>query len=115
MNNKRSENARIEVSVTTAGGILPVSGAEVSVSYNTIPGKCDTKKQIRLTDESGRTGVFELPVRRAVIGGRTVDFPRRAECEVSIKADGYVDYRARAVHLFPEVTVVSCFDLIPKR
>ena len=114
MNNKLFEKARIEISVTTAGGILPVSGAEVSVSYFTIPGKCDTKKQTRLTDEEGRAGIFELPVRRAFIGGKAVDFPRRAECDVEIKADGYVDYRARAVHLFPEVTVVSNFDLISK-
>ena len=114
MRNKHSEYAKIEISVTTAGGILPVGGAVVAVTYNTPPGMCDKGKQVKLTDEDGRAGTFELPVRRAVIGGKTVDFPRRAECDVEIKADGYVDYRARSVHLFPEVTVVSNFDLISK-
>ena len=114
MKNKNSEYARIEISVTTAGGILPVSGAVVAVTYNTLPWMCDSGSQIRLTDEDGRAGTFELPVRRAVIGGKTVDFPRRSECDVEIKADGFVDFRARAVHLFPDVTVVSNFDLISK-
>lgn len=114
MKNEHSEYAKIEISVTTAGGILPVGGATVAVIYNTVPGICDSGRQIRLTDKEGRAGTFELPVRRAIIGGKNVDFPRRAECDVEIKADGYVDYRARAVHLFPEVTVVSNFDLIAK-
>ena len=114
MKNKHPEYARIEISVTTAGGILPVRGAQVAVTYNTVPGMRDSGRQIRLTDQEGRAGTFALPVRRAVIGGKTVDFPRRAECDVEIKADGYVDYRARAIHLFPDVTVVSNFDLISK-
>ena len=114
MRSKHSEYAKIEISVTTAGGILPVGGAVVIVTYNTVPGMCDGGKQIRLTDKEGRAGTFELPVYRAVIGGKTVDFPRRAECDVEIKADGYVDYRARSIHLFPEVTVVGNFDLISK-
>ena len=114
MRSKRIEYARIEISVTTAGGILPVSGAVVSVTYNTFPGMCDARKQIRLTDCEGRAGVFEVPVCRAVIGNRQVDFPRRAECDVEICAEGYVTFRARSVHLFPSVTVVSSFDLIPQ-
>ena len=115
MSEKYNEKAKIEVSVVTAGGILPVEGARVSVAYKTIPGMHDGGIQTRLTDENGKAGVFELPVRRAVIGGKKVDFPRRAECDVEIVADGYVSYRARAIHLFPEVTVMCTFDLLSKK
>ena len=115
MSEKYNEKAKIEVSVVTAGGILPVSGANVVVTYKTLPGMHDGGIQTRVTDENGKAGIFELPVRRAVIGGKRVDFPRRAECDVEITAEGYVSYRARSVHLFPGVTVMCTFDLLPKK
>ena len=114
MRSKQIEYAKIEISVTTAGGILPVSGAVVAVIYDAFPWMCDYGKQIRLTDQEGKAGVFELPVCRAVIGDRQVDFPRRAECGVEIYAEGYVTFRVRGIHLFPSVTVKSSFDLLPK-
>ena len=106
------EFAMIKVTVTTASGILPIEGARVSVSYKAIPGSADSGKQSKITDGEGHTEVFKIPVKRARIGERLVDFPRRAECDVEICADGYVLRRARAVHLFPGITVSGCFDLI---
>ena len=106
------EYAMIKVSVTTASGIVPIEGATVTVSYDKIPGMKEAEKQIMITDAGGCTGTFKIPIKRAMIGGRRVDFPRRAECNVEVKADGYVTTRARSVHLFPEVTVMSSFDLI---
>lgn len=106
------EFAMIKITVTTASGILPVDGAIVSVSYKPIPGSADSGKQFKFTNGEGHTDVFKIPVKRACIGGRTIDFPRRAECDVEICADGYVTRRARAVHLFPGITVSGCFDLI---
>lgn len=108
-----SEYAMIEISVTTACGIVPIEGACVTVSYNTVPGINDNGQKIMITDKNGRTDVFKIPIKRAVVGGRQVDFPRRAECNVEIRADGYVTLRVRAVHLFPNITVVSSFDLMP--
>ena len=106
------ECAMIKITVTTAAGIIPIEGARVSVSYKSIPGSADSGKQSKITNREGQTGVFKIPVRRARIGGRIVDFPRRAECDVEICAEGYVIQRARAVHLFPDVVVSGCFDLI---
>ena len=111
---QNSEYAMIEVSVTTAGGIVPIKNAEVTVLYNALPGISDSGKQVQLTDACGRAKGFKLPVRRAVIGGVALDFPRRAQCDIEILAEGYVPFRARGVHLFPRITVISSFDLIPK-
>ena len=108
-----SEYAMIKVSVTTASGIVPIDKARVTVSYNTLPGAEDKGEQVMMTDRFGRTGIFKIPIKRAIIGGRRVDFPRRAECNVEIKAEGFITFRARAVHLFPDITVLSSFDLIP--
>lgn len=108
-----SEYAMIKISVTTTSGAVPIAGATVTVSYNTVPGMNAIEKQIMKTDKNGNTEIFKMPIKRAIIGDRRVDFPRRAECNVEIKAEGYVTTRARAVHLFPDVTVMSSFDLIP--
>ena len=108
-----SEYAMIKISVTTASGIVPIDGACVTVSYNTLPGLKDKGEQVMLTDKCGRTGIFKIPIKRAIIGGRRVDFPKRAECNVEIKADGFVTLRARSVHLFPDITVIGSFDLMP--
>ncbi len=113
MQTKALEYAMIKVSVTTAGGIVPVEDARVRLSYNTIPGMNDKGEQIMMTDSCGHTETFKIPVKRAVVGGRRVDFPRRAECNVEIVANGFVTLRVREVHLFPNITVVSSFDLIP--
>ena len=113
MNGKLLEYAMIKVSVTTAGGVLPVAGAMVTVSYKTFPGLCDCGKQTKHTDAKGESGVFRVPIKRATIGGRQVDFPRRAECDVEIRADGYVAFKARSIQLFPEITVMSSFNLLP--
>lgn len=113
MNSKKLEYAMIKISVTTAGGVVPIDGATVIVSYKTFPGLCDCGKQTKHTDASGEAGVFRVPIKRAIVGGRSVDFPRRAECDVEIHADGYVKLKARSVHLFPDITVVSSFDLLP--
>ena len=106
------ECAMIKITVTTASGIIPIEGARVSVSYKSIPGRVDAGNQSKLTDGDGHTGIFKIPVKRVQIGTRVVDFPRRAECDVEICAEGYVTQRARAVHLFPGITVSGCFDLI---
>ena len=108
-----SEYAMIKVSVTTASGIVPIEGACVKVSYKTVPDVGEKCEQFMLTNELGRTGIFKIPIKRAVIGGRMVDFPRRAECNVEIKAEGFVTLKARSVHLFPDITVISSFDLMP--
>lgn len=113
MNNKAIEYAMIKISVTTAGGIVPIDGATVIVSYKTFPGLCDCGKQTKHTDANGEAGVFRIPIKRALVGNRCVDFPRRAECDVEVRAEGYVIFKARSVQLFPEITVVSSFDLLP--
>ena len=113
MQTKSLEYAMIKVSVTTAGGIVPVENACVRLSYNTIPGMNDKGEQIMFTDKCGHTETFRVPVKRAVIGGRRVDFPRRSECNIEIIAKGFVTLCTRAVHLFPDITVVSSFDLMP--
>ena len=109
-----NEYAKIKISVTTTSGAVPIKGAMVTVFYHKVPGMNELEKQTLTTNEKGYTEIFNIPIKRAIIGGRQVDFPRRAECDVEIVADGYVTSRAKAIHLFPDVTVISSFDLLQK-
>ena len=100
MNNKAIEYAMIKISVTTAGGIVPIDGATVIVSYKTFPGLCDCGKQTKHTDANGEAGVFRIPIKRALVGNRCVDFPRRAECDVEVRAEGYAKLTKSTLHRY---------------
>ena len=105
----------IAPSVCTAAGIVPVEGAEVTVTYTPPTFICDGGTLTGLTDGKGNAGIFKLPVKRTVIGGRKIDFPRRAECNIEIRAEGFVPLKVRGIHLFPGITVVGRFNLTPQK
>lgn len=112
---KRVENkecAMLDVRVTTSCGIIPISKASVTVTYNGPPGNCKKESVEDITDENGRTGTFFMYTRRAKIGNRYINLPRYAKCDVDIKADGFVPLKVREIPIFPGITVVRSFDLI---
>ena len=111
----KAEYAMLDVRVTTAGGIIPVSRAEVTVSYNGPPGNSEKETVGDITDENGRTGTFFMYTRRAKIGNRYVNLPRYAKCDVLIGAEGYVPLKVREIPIFPGITVVRNFDLIAQK
>ena len=113
MTSSISKCAMIEISVTTAGGVVPIEGAAVTVTYNVIPGLNENASQTLYTNKNGRTEVFKLPIKCVMLGGRWVDLPRHAECNVEICAQGYTTLRVRGVRVFSNITVVSSFDLLP--
>ena len=114
MSENMCEYAMVEINVTTACGIVPVEDAEITVFYKTVPGNETIAYKTQKTDKSGKTEIVRLPVKRVVLGDKKVDFPRRAECDIEVVANGYVRFCTRGVHLFPGVVVVCSFDLMPK-
>ena len=109
---EKKEYAMLDVRVTTSCGIIPISKASVTVSYNGPPGNCKKESVEDITDENGKTGTFFMYTRRAKIGNRYVNLPRYAKCDVLIKADGYVPLKVREIPIFPGITVIRNFDLI---
>ena len=110
---ENKEYARLNVKITTSCGLVPIKNASVSVSYNGPPGNCEKENVTYYTDEEGRTKTFSMYTKRAKIGNRYINFPRYAKCDVFIKAEGYIPLKAREVPIFPGITVVRAFDLIP--
>jgi hypothetical protein len=107
------EYAMLNVKITTGCGLIPIENASVTVSYNGPPGKSEKETKTLLTDKEGNTKTFSMYTRRAKIGNRYVNLPRYAKCDVVIRADGYIPLKAREIPIFPGITVLRSFDLIP--
>ena len=113
-NKKDIAYARLRVNVTTACGIVPLKEASVSVTYNAPPSAQDDQVQTLFTDETGQTKLFYMKIRRVKLAEREITLPRRAKCNITVSADGYVPVTAREVPVFPDITVIRSFDLMPK-
>jgi len=107
------EHAMLTVGVATACGITHIKNASVTVYYNGHPGAEHKESDGCLTDEGGRSKTFLIPCKRAKIGNRYINFPRYPKCDIAISADGYVPLKVRDIPIFPGITVVRYFDLIP--
>ena len=108
----RDEYADLVIGVTTDNGLRPIQSATVTVIYSGPPGSGEKASMTLMTDENGRCGPFSMYTRRARIGGKYVNFPRFGQCDVEIRADGFVPITARRLPIFPGITVNRSFDLI---
>ena len=111
---KDCEYAMLSVAVTTACGVAAVKDARVTVYYNGLPGSEKKEFKSNTTDENGKTESFSIHCRRAKVGNRYVNYPRYSKCDVEISAEGFIPLKARDVPIFPGITVIRAFDLIPK-
>ncbi|MCI6501656.1 MAG: hypothetical protein MSA49_00225 [Clostridia bacterium] len=110
-------DAMIEITVTTAQGTVPLSGAQVVFSYDGTPDEGASSgyrhEILCLTDAEGRAGPVKLKMRRALIGQRYIDFPRNAGCDVRVVVPGYVKTSVRGIPIFPWITVKRSIDVYP--
>ena len=106
------EYAELVVGVTTDCGLLPLESAKVSVIYSGPPGASEKATITLVTNKDGRCGPFSMYTRRARIGGKYVNLPRFANCDVKIQADGYIPITVRKLPIFPGITVMRSFDLL---
>lgn len=109
------EYAMLTVTVTTDCGLSPICNACVAVSHNGPPGSSEKTTTSSVTDENGKTKTFYMYTKRAKIGNRYINLPRYSKCDVQINATGYVPLKIRELPIFPGITVVRSFDLIPMK
>ena len=103
----------IEVSVTTLNRLYPVKNAVVTV----FTGRVDnmTVVESSVTDESGKSGIFNLktPSRVDSLQANNGDETPYASYNISVKSDGYVEQIAMNVPVFSGVISVQGIDLLP--
>ena len=103
----------LQVNVTTLRRLYPVKGAVITVFTGTTT--APTVIETNITDESGKSGVFNLKAppryesQQAENGG---ELPY-ARYNVSVRSDGYVEQIALNVPVFSGVISVQGIDLLP--
>lgn len=103
----------MQVNVTTLGRLYPVKDALVTVF--TGDGQNKTVIETAITDESGKSGVFNLKTPSASESQQADDggvIPY-ASYNVSVRSDGYVEQIAMNVPVFSGVISVQGVDLLP--
>ena len=105
---KRAYTGEIRVHAVTAEGARPVSGAAVTVVRFT--GGEPELVALRLTDDSGETETITVPAPPPSADQR---HPASFLYDISVQADGYYREHSTDVPVFPGVTSVQTFVLIP--
>lgn len=99
------------IAVTTARGAFPIAGASVTVT-GTEAQNGDISFSLT-TDRSGKTEKIYLPAPPAALsqspGGENVS----AIYGVTVKADGFYDFKSVRVPVFAGVTSIQPVDLVP--
>lgn len=103
----------LTVNVTTLRRLYPVKGAVVTVF--TGKGEAQTVIETDITDESGKSGVFNLkaPVKSESQQAESDGVIPYASYNVSVRSDGYVEQIAMNVPVFSGVISVQGIDLTP--
>ena len=106
------QNGFITVTVTTAGGAFPVSGAEVMISNDS--GGADTALYRFVTDESGQTPPSSLPaplLSNSLSSGQPD--PGYTLYNVTVISDGYYPLVSLNIPVFPGIVSDQRMILIP--
>lgn len=106
------QNGFITVTVTTAGGAFPVSGAEVMISNDS--GGADTALYRFVTDESGQTPPSSLPaplLSNSLSSGQPE--PGYTLYNVTVISDGYYPLVSLNIPVFPGIVSDQRMILIP--
>lgn len=103
----------MQVNVTTLRRLYPVKGATVTV-FTGAPAT-PTVIETDITDESGKSGVFNLktPPKSESQQAENDGALPYASYNISVRSDGYVEQIAMNVPVFPGVISVQGIDLIP--
>lgn len=103
----------LQVNATTLNRLYPVKNALVTVFTGEVQNM--TVIETDVTDESGKSGVFNLktPPRADSQQAENGGVPPYASYNVSVRSDGYVEQIAMNVPVFSGVVSVQGVDLLP--
>lgn len=115
MNNNTSEGS-LRISVTEAGGTLPLSDALVVITEYTDEKNPETAGEVLYslrTDEGGLTPTVSLPTPPAVESMRPGAVQPYAIYNVTVTYDGYYPIEGVGVPVFSGITSIQPFNMIP--
>ena len=107
-----TEYGSLVVRAVTAGGALPVEGANVTVS-----GAEQANRDVRfnsLTNQSGQSERLTLPAPSAALSRTPGNVAPYATYDITVQKDGYYLHKSFGVPVFADIVSVQTVELIPQ-
>lgn len=101
---------KLQINVTSSLGLIPVSGATVTISYTGIP---DVTVEKLTTDSSGQTAEIELPTPPLEYSVEPTEQMPYSEYNIQVDAPGYESTMISGTELLPDVTAIQPIQMTP--
>ncbi len=105
-----TDKGRLQINVTSSLGLIPVSGATVTISYTGVP---DVAVEKLSTDSSGQTVQVELPAPPLEYSVEPSEQMPYSEYNIQVDAPGYESVMISGTEILPDVTAVQPIQMIP--
>lgn len=105
-----TDKGRLQINVTSSLGLIPISGATVTISYTGVP---DVTVEKLSTDSSGQTVQVELPAPPLEYSVEPSEQMPYSEYNIQVDAPGYESVMISGTEILPDVTAVQPIQMIP--
>ena len=95
---------KLQVRLVEEGTRRPVAGADIQITYEGSP---DSPVKSTVTDESGMTGIMDLPAPDPSYSENYSEQQPYSEYTVRVRADGYEDVEVAGTEVLPNVTAIQ--------
>ena len=112
LNQPYSQNGTLVVRAVTAGGALPVLGANITV-YGADAQNAQVRYNV-LSGESGESQPLLLPAPLAALSKTPGTFAPYATYDVVVQKDGYYLHKSFGVPVFADIVSVQTVELVPQ-
>ena len=105
-----TDRGKLQINVTSSIGLVPVSGATVTISYTGIP---DVTIEKLSTDSSGQTQQVDLPSPPLEYSVEPSEQMPYSEYNIQVDAPGYESVLVSGTEILPDVTAIQPIQMIP--
>lgn len=105
-----TDRGKLQINVTSSIGLIPVSGATVTISYTGIP---DVTIEKLSTDSSGQTQQVDLPSPPLEYSVEPSEQMPYSEYNIQVDAPGYESVMVSGTEILPDVTAIQPIQMIP--
>jgi hypothetical protein len=105
-----SSMGKLQISVTSSLGLIPIQDATVTISYTGVP---DVTIEKLSTNSSGQTETVELPAPPIEYSLTPVEQQPYSEYNIQVEAPGYEPVMVSGTEILPDVTALQPIEMNP--
>ena len=110
LTSSQTSQGKLEISVTSSLGYIPVSGASISIRFTGDP---DLVIDEVSTDSSGNSDFIQLPAPSPELSAQPSEEQPYSEYTITVTAPGYNTAVVNGVEILPDVTAIQSISLEP--